>query len=108
MPSEQKPRLKPSKRPRYRYILFRIAGTAPDRNELIRTIQAASGAEIGAWLTRYEAGRGILRVLRGQEAKARRILQALPGGVQTVSTSGTIAALERGDRHGRRGQVRQD
>lgn len=108
MPAEVRPRLRPSKRPRYRYILFRIEGAAPDRNALIRSIQAKAPPAMGAWLTRYEAGRGILRVLRGQERDARALLDGLGPAVRTISTSGTIAALERGDRQGRRGQDRND
>jgi RNase P/RNase MRP subunit POP5 len=109
MRSEPTPRTKASKRTRFRYVLFLIESSPPERSMLISQIQSRAPASMGAWLTRYEGGRGILRVVRGQEKAALVLLRSLAGlGVRTVSTSGTIAALERRhrDEAGRRGQQR--
>lgn len=102
MPANATPRPKPSRRPRQRYVLFRLLDApGPERARLIEALQRA-GASMGLqdlWLTRYDGTHGILRCLRGQEEAARRCLQeTLPiEGIRAaaLSTSGTIAALER-------------
>jgi len=100
MPAEGRTAPRPSSRPRYRYVLFRL-GRPADRNELIAALRRAGGEESDAWLTRFDGTVGILRCRRGSETAAVALLQRLHGhgmAATTLSTSGTIAALER--RHG--------
>ena len=107
MPSEGRTAPRPSGRPRYRYVLFRLARTT-DRNELIAALRHAGGDQSGAWLTRFDGTVGVLRCRRGSEKTAVRLLeQGLAGeglAATTLSTSGTIAALERRHRQLVRGQ----
>jgi len=105
---ERRPR--PSQRPRYRYVLFQVESPLPlGREALIQALRRAAGPQGAPWLTRYESGRGILRTLRGEETRAIALLgeglAATGIRARTLSTSGTIAALER--RHGRVGSSRR-
>lgn len=99
-------RPKPSKRPRYRYIAFQVhADERPDRERMIRAIQQTADRHdlrpIEPWLTRFNGEYGILRCLRGGEQAARRLLDAIHEvdgtavRVEPLSTSGTIASLQR-------------
>lgn len=113
MPSEARTAARPSARPRYRYVLFRVRRPVGlTRNDLVAALRRAGEGQTGEpWLTRYEDGTGVLRCLRGSEGEARDLLVRGLGalGIEAVSvlTSGTIAALERRDpdlRHARRGR----
>jgi RNase P/RNase MRP subunit POP5 len=89
----------PTRRPRYRYLLFRVRSPgALSRNEFVQALRRAGGGD-RAWLTRFDGRHGILRCPRGKETEMRRFLEEqLPSTgveVETLSTSGTIAALER-------------
>lgn len=100
MAREVVPRAKPSARPRLRYILFKLESPGLSRNDLINALRRAGGSGgLEVWLTRYDGEHGVLRTLRGQEDAGIRLLEE---GLQQVglkatclSTSGTIAALER-------------
>lgn len=96
MPTEP---VAPIRRPRYRYVLFHVKSGGPlSRADFVQALRRAGGAE-RAWLTRYSGDYGILRCPRGDEETAKRLLtdRLAPLGirVETLSTSGTIAALER-------------
>lgn len=86
-----------TRRPRYRYVLFRVTSAPLSRGQFVTALRRAGGAEV--WLTRFEGRHGILRCPRGQEAAASRLLseglRRVGVDVETLSTSGTIAALER-------------
>jgi len=86
-------------RPRYRYVLFAIkSARTVSRGDFVQAIRRVGGAD-RAWLTRFDGRHGILRCARGDEASIRRLLtrdlRALGLDIDTLSTSGTIAALER-------------
>lgn len=103
MPGDVRTAPRPSARPRYRYVLFRVVRPLGlDRNTLIAALRRAGGAENQAWLTRFDGSLGVLRCRRGDEAAAIGLLtKSLPATgieVTTLSTSGTIAALERSHR----------
>ncbi len=92
----------PTRRERYRYVLFRLVRPATlSRGELVRALSRASGPSPGPGfqLTRFNGSHGILRCPRGSEAAGRQLLEQgmTRAGVEveTLSTSGTIAALER-------------
>ena len=99
MPTE---RAESSRRPRYRYLLFRVRPPALTRAQFVQALRRVGGSE-GAWLTRFDGEHGILRCPRGEEGRATRLLteglRTVGVVVETLSTSGTIAALER--RHSR-------
>jgi len=104
---------KPSQRPRYRYIAFRVEGLAGEtgfkRHDVINAVQKTFENEEAQraqpWLTRFNGEYGILRVRRGTETHAAEILlglkpivhqgQEISVRVTTLSTSGTIASLNR-------------
>jgi len=108
--AKNEPRVRPSARPRVRYLLFAVepVAGAPSRADLIQRIRGRAPAKFDAWLTRYEHGLGILRVARGEEREARDFLSTFEvgAGVRLVpkSTSGTIAGLERRLDHGKLGR----
>lgn len=103
MPAEARTRIRPSARPRHRYVLFEVAAPRPpSRWEFLRALRAADatvGSEGGPTLTRFDGRHGVLRVTRGGEGALRRLLQdGLRGSgmdARPISTSGTLAALER-------------
>lgn len=110
MTRKPEPRPKPSHRPRYRYIAFRVHAkqdARPDREAMIHAIQRTadrhSMRQAEPWLTRFNGEYGILRCLRGHESAAARLLEAIsavgdddaPVRVEPLSTSGTIAGLKR-------------
>lgn len=110
MTPKPEPRPKPSQRPRYRYVAFRLHSqgeTWPDREAMIRAIQDTTERlemrDAEPWLTRFNGEYGILRCLRGHEKAAARLLEAItavgpedtPVRVEPLSTSGTIAGLNR-------------
>lgn len=103
-------RPKPSKRPRYRYVAFRVHAPTdahPDRDEMIQAIQSTADRQdlrsIEPWLTRFNGEYGILRCLRGHEKPAARLLESVKEAgadgkrvrIEPLSTSGTIAGLQR-------------
>lgn len=97
MPSE--PRPKPSRRPRYRYVLVRVepGGSAVTRPRLIELLRERLPPSAEPWVTRYNGEHAVLRVARGQEKAVQGALEAEQGAVRfrPLSTSGTIAGLER-------------
>lgn len=104
MPAEA-PRVKPSKRPRYRYVLVRFAGLSrqTQRHEVIAALRAVDVDGESPWLTRFSGEYGILRISRGREARLRQRLakpvRFPPDNrtlrVETLLTSGSIAGLDR-------------
>lgn len=111
MTPKPEPRPKPSKRDRYRYVAFRLRSDAearPSRNAMISAIQGTADEQglrdAEPWLTRFNGEHGILRCLRGHEKDAVRLLRSIDTipdeetvrvRVETLSTSGTIASLQR-------------
>lgn len=108
MTPKPEPRPKPAHRPRYRYIAFRVhADTRPDRDTIIQAIQRTADRHglraAEPWLTRFNGEYGILRCLRGHQKDATRLLEAIDTvgdeetavRVEPLSTSGTIASLQR-------------
>lgn len=98
MPVE--PRAKPSQRTRYRYVLFRILRPAHvTRGAFVDALRRAASGTNAAWLTRFDGAHGILRVGRGSELDRLRPLReglaAAGVDIETLATSGTIAALLR-------------
>lgn len=111
MPSNAPARPKPARRPRYRYVLFRIEGAAPTRAAFLESLRRAQTARGDLdpdrmWLTRFDGAWGVLRTPRGQEAEGIRLLQEGLGAqrieARPLRTSGTLAALERHHPHLRR------
>jgi RNase P/RNase MRP subunit POP5 len=89
---------RPHERPRYRYVLFRLEHPpGPPRADFIAALRRVAGES--AWLTRYDGAWGILRCLRGEETRVRAVvderLATVGWPAASISTSGTIAALER-------------
>lgn len=105
MPSRQTPRPKANQRPRYRYLWVEFDPAGLDRNEVIRRLRLQLPPAVAPWLTRYDGRFGILRVARGEETMARRELERMTGSLSArpLSTSGTIAGLERRHRRSLRG-----
>lgn len=88
--------------PRPRYVAFRIDGAKPlARRAVANALRAASKdwpEGTAPQLTRYAWPHGIVRVEHEHAARARALLAGLrdiegPVGVETLSTSGTLAAL---------------
>ena len=93
---------RPSRRPRYRYLLVQSTVTpGPPRDELVRLLQARAPPNIGVWLTRYDGEWGIVRVDRGGLDPARRFLDSGSVPLRSVLTSGSIAGLQRKHRGAR-------
>jgi len=95
-------RIKPSKRPRYRYVLFEVKGPEVSRPRLLELMRRAHGNEAGPWLTRFDGRHGVLRLPR-QTTKdwlTRWPAAMAKVGVEvlTLTTSGSIAGLGRNRR----------
>lgn len=103
MSPEPPPAPRPSRRTRHRYVLVRVrTPPGPPRPEFVRRLRALPSPVPGwnweerAWLTRYDGAHGVIRCRRGDERTLAAALSAATSlEVETVSTSGTIAALER-------------
>lgn len=118
MRSKTPPRAKAHERPRYRYVLFKIQKPpGPQRQQFLERLRRAVSVHDRfqsdePWLTRYDQRVGILRCLRGHEKSLRVVIderlakQGIPA--ESISTSGTIAALERRHRGVPRSRPRGD
>lgn len=103
MPTKTEPRALPSHRTRYRYILFRLTGpTGLSRNEVVQALRKAADKLTpppNVWLTRYDGVLGVVRCPRDEAEKVvvlvREGLASVGLPAEPISTSGTIAALER-------------
>jgi len=88
-----------TRRPRYRYIAFRVDGPrAFRRDEVLETLRAAPDR---LWLVEFENPLGLVRTTHREKEAAIRTLTSIEsvGGervrVTTMGTSGTIRAATR-------------
>jgi RNase P/RNase MRP subunit POP5 len=87
---------RPTRRPRYRYILVETTkAPGPSREDLVRLLQSRAPPGIGIWLTRYDGEWGIVRVARDGLPAARSFLDSGSVPVRAALTSGSIAGLQR-------------
>lgn len=85
------------KRPPRRYIGIRYEPQAATRREVTRALESLWRGGPAPRLLVCEEGSAIVLVARGEEARARKLLEGAGGAVrlEPIVTSGTIAAVKK-------------
>jgi len=87
--NQQQPKLRPSQRPKKRYILFTFKGGFDELKKPVQEIRKQHYLKLIEF--NPEKGQGIARCNREKLSAVRKQLNAL--GVKTLKTSGTVKAL---------------